>query len=355
MSAQRLLGAAAREEQRAVEASPHRPRRPAHEHLLDARHRALARARRRRERRSGTTRQPATATRSRLQLRRRSVVARARGVGLVVRQEHQAGGVARRAERDAGFARQRAQERVGLADQQAAAVAAEAVGGDAAAVGHAGERFQRGVHQCALASSTLAAAAHARDQAEAAAVVFIAGVVQPAIRNVPHRRSPVGWGTATAATLPPCGACCGASLRRLEHSLCSAATPRPRSGAQLRRRCGRRGCGSGAASPEVSPLQPRRRCWRAGRVERTACAGGGCAGEVGAGRHDSGPPKAAHSAITVGCALTRTATPSCAPVIQRGTRAVVGHDPGVAGRASDASTASRRSGGSACQSSRPSI
>jgi len=61
----------------------------------------------------------------------RNACARSRNGGVVVRQEHQPGRVLR-AERDAGFVGQRAQEGIGLFDEQAAAVAAEAVGGDAA-------------------------------------------------------------------------------------------------------------------------------------------------------------------------------------------------------------------------------
>ncbi|CCF70123.1 hypothetical protein XAPC_3853 [Xanthomonas citri pv. punicae str. LMG 859] len=69
-----------------------------------------------------------------------------RSIGFVQRQEHHTGCVAR-AQGDAGIARQPAQERIGFANQQAAAIASEPVGGDTAAVGHARERRNRGIHQ----------------------------------------------------------------------------------------------------------------------------------------------------------------------------------------------------------------
>ena len=78
-----------------------------------------------------------------------------------------------RAEGDAGFARQRAQEGVGLADQQAAAVAAEAVGGDAAAMGHAYQRLDRAIDDGAARRIV-----ELRDQAEATGVPLVAGVVK---------------------------------------------------------------------------------------------------------------------------------------------------------------------------------
>src|SRR5690606_4599912 len=67
----------------------------------------------------------------------------------------------------------------------------------------------------------------------------------------------------------------------------------------------------------------------------------------------SGPPQASHSAATTGCALTRTATASCAPRIQPGTAAVAGTTQ-VCGPGQLASTASREDGASVSQSSRPS-
>lgn len=68
------------------------------------------------------------------------------GIGFVQRQEHHTGRITH-AQGDAGIARQPAQERIGFADQQAAAIAGEPVGRHAAAVGHARERRNRGVHQ----------------------------------------------------------------------------------------------------------------------------------------------------------------------------------------------------------------
>ena len=94
------------------------------------------------------------------------------GVG-VVRQEHQAGGEVR-ARADVGLARDQAQEGVGMADQQAATVAAEAVGGDAAAMGHARQRFQGAVHQGAAGTIV-----ELRDQPETAALPLVAGIVEP--------------------------------------------------------------------------------------------------------------------------------------------------------------------------------
>jgi len=77
-----------------------------------------------------------------------------------------------------------------LFDEQAAAVAAEAVGGDAAAMGHASQRFQGLVDQGAAG-----AVVQLRDQAKAAAIPLIAGVVQAgvagiAIHPVSGRRRP---------------------------------------------------------------------------------------------------------------------------------------------------------------------
>src|SRR5690606_24828386 len=59
------------------------------------------------------------------------------------------------------------------------------------------------------------------------------------------------------------------------------------------------------------------------------------------------------SAPSSGCAVTLAATPSWSPVIQRGTRSVAGSTQ-VWAPGQLASTASRRSAGSACQSTRPS-
>ena len=95
-----------------------------------------------------------------------------RGLFGVVRQEHQAGGVAL-AHGDAGFLGQRAQERVGLADQQAAAVAGEAVGGDAAAMGHARQRGDGGIHQ-----RTRRLVIELRDHAETAGIALVVGIVE---------------------------------------------------------------------------------------------------------------------------------------------------------------------------------
>ena len=95
-----------------------------------------ARARRRRPHRPA--RAPAGHRDPTFAQRLRQVRAPARSPG-VVRHEHQPGGVPR-AQGDAGVAGERAQPGVGPADHQAAAVAAEAVGGDPAAMGHAHQR-----------------------------------------------------------------------------------------------------------------------------------------------------------------------------------------------------------------------
>jgi hypothetical protein len=78
-----------------------------------------------------------------------------------------------RAERDAGFGGDLAQERIGLADQHAAAVAAQSVRAHGAAMRHALERHQRGLDQPGAR-----AIVEVRDQAEAAAVVFVPCLVQ---------------------------------------------------------------------------------------------------------------------------------------------------------------------------------
>ena len=103
-------------------------------------------------------------------------VAHARGGGFIVRQKHQPRGV-QRAQRDARLARQRAQPGVGSADQHAAAVATQAVGGDAAAVGHAHQRVDRALHQRARRHVV-----ELGDQAKATAVPLVAGVVQTGLR-----------------------------------------------------------------------------------------------------------------------------------------------------------------------------
>src|SRR5690606_2786419 len=67
----------------------------------------------------------------------------------------------------------------------------------------------------------------------------------------------------------------------------------------------------------------------------------------------SGPPKAVHRAATTGWALTRNATPSCSPLIQRGTRGVTGTIQ-VFGPGQLARTSALRPGGSGSQSAMPS-
>ena len=64
----------------------------------------------------------------------------------IVWQEHQAGSEAC-GDGDAGFTGQQFQERIGAAQQQAAAIAGQAIGGDAAAVGHARKRGDGCINQ----------------------------------------------------------------------------------------------------------------------------------------------------------------------------------------------------------------
>ena len=102
-------------------------------------------------------------------------VAAMRGLGLVVRQEHQAGGEARiRTQHDVGLVGERTQERGRFADQQAATVAGQSVGGHAAAVGHARKRGDRRVDQRAGGLVV-----ELGDHAEAAGVAFGVRVVKP--------------------------------------------------------------------------------------------------------------------------------------------------------------------------------
>ena len=90
----------------------------------------------------------------------------------VVRQEHQTGGIAR-ADGDARVPGQCAKECIGFADQQAAAVAGETIGGDAAAVGHARQRGNRGIDQ-----RTRRLVVELHDHAETAGVAFVVRVVE---------------------------------------------------------------------------------------------------------------------------------------------------------------------------------
>jgi len=172
---QALGGAAPRQVQRAPERLGCRPfaldiDQRGGEHLLDARHVGA---------RSGAAgvgihRQlaPAGDRQPHLGQRRAQGLAATRRLGVVVRQEHQPGGELR-AQREAGFLRQRAQEASRLLEQQPAAIAAEAVRGHPAAVGHARQRVERGIDIGAAG-----AIVELRDQAEAAAVAVVAGVVQ---------------------------------------------------------------------------------------------------------------------------------------------------------------------------------
>ena len=111
------------------------------------------------------------------------------GLGVGVWQEHHAGRDGARVQCDAALVGQRAHEAVGAVDQHAATVARQAVGGDAAAMGHARERLERDVDDRALGR-----ALDLGDQAEATAVVLACGVVEAPIRVCPHRRVVVvGW------------------------------------------------------------------------------------------------------------------------------------------------------------------
>ena len=99
-----------------------------------------------------------------------------RGKRVVVREEDQAGGEAR-AGVDAGFGGERAEEGVRFADQQAAAVAGQPVGGDAAAMGHARERGNGGVDERARRLVV-----ELRDHAETAGVAFVVRVVETGVK-----------------------------------------------------------------------------------------------------------------------------------------------------------------------------
>src|SRR5690606_22412912 len=98
----------------------------------------------------------------------------------------------------------------------------------------------------------------------------------------------------------------------------------------------------GWPSPEVSPATT--------RSTPATMSAASPSRETGAGLpprlalvETSGPPQASHSAATTGCALTRTATASCAPRIQPGTAAVAGTTQ-VCGPGQLARTASREDG-----------
>jgi hypothetical protein len=90
----------------------------------------------------------------------------------IARQEHVAGRAQSAMQGVAGLRGEGAHEAVGAMQEHAAAVARQSVGGDAAAMRHARQRFQRGVDDRAR---TLAP--DLCDQAESAAVVFACGVV----------------------------------------------------------------------------------------------------------------------------------------------------------------------------------
>ena len=93
-------------------------------------------------------------------------------------------------QRQPRFLRDRAHEALGAMDQHAAAVAGQAVGGDAAAVRHARQGLERDVHDRPLRITL-----DLGDQAETTAVVFARGVVEAPIRVCPHRRVVVVGGT----------------------------------------------------------------------------------------------------------------------------------------------------------------
>ncbi|MNV37734.1 hypothetical protein D3C71_1292640 [compost metagenome] len=106
------------------------------------------------------------------QLLFQGVAAGLRG-GFRVRQEHYAGGEAR-TEGEPGLGGQGLEEHVRAAQQQAAAVAGDPVGGDAAAVGHARKRGNGGIHQ---QSGRLVV--ELGDHAETTGIALILRVVKP--------------------------------------------------------------------------------------------------------------------------------------------------------------------------------
>jgi len=109
-------------------------------------------------------------------------LARPGGQCRVLVQEHDAHGV-QRVEAEAQPGGFLAHEGVGLLEQQATAVAGLAVGGDAATVGHARQRLDRGLHQ-----PVAGLVVHLGDQAEAAVVAFELGGIQAVGKLVAHRR-----------------------------------------------------------------------------------------------------------------------------------------------------------------------
>ena len=148
------------------------------EHLLDARHRGAGGD----AAGLGIDRHRAPAGDGQLHLSQciAQGLAAARRFGFVIGEEHQPGGELR-AEGEAGFLRQRAQEPFRLLEQQAAAVATQPVGGHATAMGHARQCFQRRIHGAARGFVV-----ELRDQAEAAAVALVAGVIEALLVALRH-------------------------------------------------------------------------------------------------------------------------------------------------------------------------
>jgi len=169
--AQRLLAAAARQEQRQSELFGALRGTGIDEHLLDARQRG-ARQLAADVRISGHHAPAARRAAGFAQACVEFVAATLRGLR-VMGQEHHAGGEVGPG-RDARLLRQPSQEHGGLAQQQATAITGEAVGGDATAVGHARERGDRGVHQ-----QPGGLVVQLRDHAETAGVAFVLRVVEP--------------------------------------------------------------------------------------------------------------------------------------------------------------------------------
>jgi hypothetical protein len=136
---------------------------------------------------TGTSRQPrARAGFHQFRLQYRAAMRRGR---VVLRQEHVAGRDDARMQRASAFSGQRAHELVRAVEQHAATVARQAVGGHPAAMGHARERFERGIHDGARWRIP-----DRGDQAETATVAFTAGVVETPIRAFRHGRGRVRGG-----------------------------------------------------------------------------------------------------------------------------------------------------------------
>jgi hypothetical protein len=104
--------------------------------------------------------------------------------GIVGQEQHPGGEALARCE--TGFGRDDAQEGLGSMQQEAAAIAAQAIGANSAAVGEAGQGGEGPIHQRAAG-----AVVEVGDQPEAAAVVLEARRMQATGRDRAHRPSAI--------------------------------------------------------------------------------------------------------------------------------------------------------------------